>query len=119
MRFRSRGDPHEIVEEVGKADVVFLLPHQAEQLAPKSVDLFVNISSLHEMTMAQVEAYFAMIDKVTRGHLYTKQWKSFTNPKDRITIAEGDYPYPASWRRVLSRTARAQPAFFEAVYRVE
>jgi hypothetical protein len=48
-----------------------------------------------------------------------KQWKSFTNSKDGITIREEDYPYSPLWHRILSRTSLAHPEFFEAIYRVE
>ena len=118
MRFRCFGDIEDVREELQAADIVFLLPHQAELLAAKSVDLFVNISSLHEMTKAQVSVYFRLIDRLTRGHFYTKQWKNFVNERDGIAMAETDYPYEPRWKRVLRRTARAQPAFFEALYQL-
>lgn len=118
MRFRCFDALSEVREEFEQADIVFLLPHQAELLVEKSVDLFVNISSLHEMTREQVGAYFRLIDRLTSGHFYLKQWKSFDNLKDGITINEGGYPYPSSWRKLWTRTARAQPAFFEALYAI-
>ena len=70
------------------------------------------------MTRPQIDTYFGLIDRLTRGYFYMKQWKSFTNPRDGITIRERDYPYPQRWKCLLSRTARAQPAFFESVYAV-
>lgn len=116
LRFSCCDDAAALRAGLEQADIAFLLPHQAELLPDRSVDLFVNISSLHEMTREQVGAYFGLIDRLTRGHFYMKQWKRFENRTDGVTISEGDYPYRASWRRVFSRTARAQPAFFEALY---
>jgi putative sugar O-methyltransferase len=118
LRFSCFLDMAQMREQLEWADVAFLLPHQAELLAEKSVDLFINISSLHEMTRPQIDTYFGLIDRLTRGYFYMKQWKSFTNPRDGITIRERDYPYPQRWKCLLSRTARAQPAFFESVYAV-
>ena len=118
MRFRPFKDFSEIKDEFEQADVIFLLPHQAEQLAEKSIDLFINISSLHEMTREQITAYFTLINKLTCGHFYLKQWKKFKNATDGITIAEADYPYRDSWQKIFSRTARAQPNFFEALYKI-
>ena len=118
MRFHPFKKIGEVRDEFAAADVVFLLPHQAEQLKEKSVDLFVNISSLHEMTQAQIKQYFGLINQLTRGYFYMKQWKSFRNNNDGITITEAGYPYDPAWKKILSRTARAQPAFFEAVYKI-
>jgi len=95
-----------------RSKVRFLLP---DQLPPNRFDLTINISSFHEMTPAQVEEYFAFID-ATSKKLYLKQWKSWHNPSDDVTITESDYPYRSNWRRIYSRTTLAQPSFFEALY---
>jgi putative sugar O-methyltransferase len=119
MRFRSFTDLADVREELTAADLVFLLPHQAELLDAKSIDYFVNISSLHEMTLAQIDTYFAMVDRLTRGFFYTKQWQSFTNVRDGITIREQDYPYRPQWHRVYSRTPASHPLFFESLLRID
>lgn len=117
--FRADHDPASLRLALSQSDVVFLLPHQAELMADESVDLFINISSLHEMTPPQVEVYFSIIHRLTRGHFYLKQWKSFSNPRDGVTITERDYPYGRAWTRLYSRSALAQPAFFEAMYAID
>jgi len=118
MRFRPFDDFSEIQEDFDRSDIVFLLPHQAEKLRTKSIDFFVNISSFHEMTFVQIDKYFDLIDRITRGYFYTKQWHSFSNVRDDITIAEEDYPYRAGWEQIYSRTPDSHPQFFEALYRV-
>lgn len=118
MRFSCFESLEDVQEDFEQADIVFLLPHQAEQVKSKSIDLFLNISSLHEMTHAQIKEYFRLIDRLTRGYFYMKQWKSFTNPRDGITIGKDSYPFPSSWRPLLDRTALAQPAFFETLYQI-
>jgi len=112
-RFEDYGQVH---EELEQADLVFLLPHQAELLPRKSVDLFVNISSLHEMRMDQIRAYFNLIDRITKGNFYMKQWFVSRNPHDRIIIRHRDYPVPGNWNKVYLRKARVQVSFFEAMY---
>lgn len=118
MRFRPFDDFAEVQEEFDRSDIVFLLPHQAERLKAKSIDMFVNISSLHEMTIPQIDTYFGLVDRLTRGHFYTKQWHSFHNVRDNITITERDYPYRTSWKQVYTRTPDSHPQFFEALYKV-
>lgn len=41
--------------------------HQLQALPHKSVDMFVNISSLHEMRMDQIRYYFAEAERLTRN----------------------------------------------------
>ena len=118
MRFRPFDSFAEVEQEFNQADVVFLLPHQAEQLPRKSVDYFVNISSFHEMTLAQIEVYFDLVDRLTRGHFYMKQWQSFENKRDGITIAQKDYPYRSQWKQVYTRTPPSHPSFFETLFEI-
>lgn len=116
--FRPFGDFKDVASEIDQADLIFLLPHQAEMLPGKSVDLFVNISSLHEMKPEQIGAYFELIDRLTRGYFYSKQWLVSRIPYDDITISRSDYPVPGSWRELYSRKARVQESFFEAMYAI-
>ncbi len=106
----------DVKKEFNDADIAFLLPHQAEMLPEKSVDLFINISSLHEMKIDQINAYFKLIEKLTRGYFYTKQWWVSHNPADGITITPKDYPVPANWKQLYLRKAKVQTYFFEAMY---
>jgi len=106
----------EIEKEFESSDICFLLPHQAEVLPRKYFDLFINISSLHEMKMDQIQTYFKLIDRLTRGCFYSKQWLVSNNPDDGTKITEGDYPVPPTWRELYHRTAKVQVSFFEAMY---
>jgi putative sugar O-methyltransferase len=118
FEFRCFESFAEVEDEFEAADIAFLLPHQAEMLPRKSVDLFVNISSLHEMTPEQIEVYLGLIDRLTRGYFYSKQWFVSENPHDGVRIRHEDYPIPAHWRQLYFRPARVQTAFFEAMYEV-
>jgi hypothetical protein len=105
-----------VEKEFNDADIIFLLPHQAEMLPAKSVDLFINISSLHEMKIEQIHAYFKLIDKLTKGFFYSKQWWVSHNPADGITITPREYPVPQNWKQLYLRSAKVQSYFFEVMY---
>src|SRR3990170_4847641 len=49
--FRHFSTYSDVRDELESAQIAFFLPHQLELLPPGSVDLFINISSLHEMRM--------------------------------------------------------------------
>lgn len=116
--FRCFGQFEEIEQEFHEADIIFLLPHQAAMLPAKCIDLFINISSLHEMQLQQIKEYFKLIDKLTSGYFYSKQWIVSKNSIDEIVIEKNDYPVPKNWQELYSRKAKVQVRFFEAIYRI-
>jgi len=87
-------------------------------LPAKCMDLFISISSLQEMRSDQIATYFRLIDHLTGGRFYMKQWRVSQNPHDEVTIRQEDYPVPPHWRLLYSRQAPVQRRFFEAMYRL-
>ena len=57
-----------------------MTPNQLELLPDRSIDMFLNISSLHEMRMDQIRYYFTEIERLTRRYFYFKQWQETTVP---------------------------------------
>jgi putative sugar O-methyltransferase len=118
FRFRHFDSHAEVADELAAAQIAFLTPNQLEILEPLGVGLFVNISSLHEMRPEQIVHYLGQVDRHCAGSFYTKQWQSWSNADDGVTIKREDYPIPAHWETVYSRDHPIQTAFFEALYRV-
>lgn len=117
FKFRPFARFEDVAQEFEQAQLAFLLPHQLELIPDKSVDLFINISSLHEMLPSQISYYLNQIDRVTSGHFYMKQWKKWYNAVDQIEIND-EYPIPEHWSTVFRRECRVQTMFFEALYRI-
>ena len=118
FRFRAFRSYDEVAVEFEAARLRFLAPHQLQLLPEKSFDYFVSISSLHEMTLAQVHNYFALVDRYCRGRFYTKQWRVSRTQMNGCTLRENDYPVPATWRTIYQRRHPIQRMFFEALYDV-
>jgi putative sugar O-methyltransferase len=117
--FRPFTDFEEVREEFESARIRFLAAPQIELLPPKTFDLFMNVSALHEMTMAQVENYLRQMDRLCRGRVYTKQWRTSRANVNGEVIREDEYPIPAGWRQVYHRRHPIQRMFFDALYEVE
>ena len=117
--FRPFQTYDEVRDEFEKAQVAFLLPHQLELLPDNSADLFINISSLHEMRMDQIDYYFRIIRRVIRKYAYIKQWKESRIPFEDIVIRETDYPVPSEWKQIYWRTCAVQDSFFEALFELD
>lgn len=116
--FRDFDDPAAVANELAGSSLVFLLPHQLASLPSLQAELFVNISSLHEMRPDQIAVWFELIDRHTVGRFYTKQWLHSVNVFDDLVIRREDYPVPEHWEAILDRDVQIPPDFFEAVYRV-
>jgi putative sugar O-methyltransferase len=114
--FRGWNGFDEICDEIEAADFAYLLPHQLSLLPDDYVDLFVNISSLHEMRFDQIAHYLAEIRRVVRpgGHFYLKAWKVSTNPIEKIVVRESDYQL-GDWDVAYRRTPAVQTRFFETL----
>ncbi len=114
--FRPFSNFSDIQKDFDDADIIFLTPNQLELLPDKSVDLFINISSLHEMRMDQIRYYFGEIERLTKKYFYFKQWKETTVPFENETIREADYPVRDNWKLVYRQQCAVQHKFFEALY---
>jgi putative sugar O-methyltransferase len=108
----------DVADEFEAAQIVFLTPNQLDLLPPQRADLFVNVSSLHEMRPDQIEHYFAAIQTHCAGRFYTKQWQRSINEHDGLVISHDGYPVPAGWQVVFDRPHPVQVEFFEALYKL-
>lgn len=97
----------------------FLAPEQAVSLPGAAFDLAVSISSLQEMTPAQVAGYLALLDRTAAGGtVFLKQWQTWRNPDDDVQLRFADYPVPGGWEELLREPARVQTRFVQAAWRL-
>ncbi len=103
----------------GASDPVmtFMLPQGLEYLPDKSLDLVINVSSLHEMTFDQIETYFALVDRKAR-YFYLKQWFNWTNETDNQNVSIMSYPVRRHWRLLNLRLNPTNSRMFEALFQL-
>ncbi len=107
-----------IKKEFESSRIRFLMPHQIELLPSKSINLFINISSLHEMRVEQIKNYFNQIERLGTGYIYTKQWlRSMTTDNNHIKMSQ--YPIPKTWKVIYQHRHKIQSMFFEALYQIK
>ncbi|OGE33572.1 hypothetical protein A3D83_01210 [Candidatus Daviesbacteria bacterium RIFCSPHIGHO2_02_FULL_41_10] len=118
FKFRPFKSFKEIKKEFEESSIKFLMPHQIRLLPRKYFDLFINISSLHEMTRKQIKYYFSEINRLSKGYFYTKQWRK-SRTSDNQFIREDEYPIPKNWR-IMHRRRRhpIQNMFFDSLYKI-
>jgi len=116
FKFRSFKLFKEVKKEFESSRIQFLMPHQVELLPNKYFELFINISSLHEMTREQIKNYIKQINRLCKGYFYTKQWRR-SRIKDNQFIKQNEYPIPRNWRIIYTRNRHPiQKMFFDALY---
>jgi putative sugar O-methyltransferase len=99
--------------------LAFLTPSEADSLPAASFDLAVSISSLQEMTPAQVARYIRLFDRVASGGtVFLKQWREWRNPEDGVVMRFTDYPLPASWQLRRRERPAVQTTFVQAAWRL-
>ena len=116
--FRPFSTFQDVEEDFAAADIIFITPNQLELLPAKSVDLFLNISSMHDMRTEQIEYYFGEIVRVTQGYFYFKQLQNSTNSAENSSLSESDYPIPDEWRLISRQDCGASAGYFEALYKL-
>lgn len=114
--FRPIGSFEDVADEFNHSSIIFLTPNQLALLPDNATDLFINISSLHEMRMDQIRYYFTEIERLTRRYFYFKQWKETTVPFENENVREADYPVGGHWQLINRQQCEVQHKFFEALY---
>lgn len=118
FKFRSFNSYNEIKTEFEDAKIRFLMPHQMKLLPKKEFDIFITISSLHEMRKDQILNYIKEIGRLTKGYFYSKQWMR-SHTKDNRNIKESEYPIPKKWTKVLWNSPHPiQRSFFDVLYKI-
>lgn len=119
FRYRSFKDFALVKDEFDDCRIRFLLPSQIELLPSKYFNLFINISSLHEMERAQIVNFISHIDRLCSGCFYTKQWRR-SLVKDNGHIRMNEYPIPGHWAEIYKHVRHPiQRMFFDALYRMK
>lgn len=118
FKYRPFSTFAEVETEFEQARIRFLMPYQIELLPEKYFDLFINISSLHEMTRDRIKNYVDQINRLTKHFFYTKQWRK-SRTKDNDHIKEKEYPIPKKWKVIMRRSPHPiQKMFFDALYKI-
>ncbi len=116
----SRSIPSFNKRSLGTWECAFLGAQDLERFEDKSLDFVVNICSFQEMTLEQVEQYFAIIDRKLRGTLYTLQlWSHKTHTWELGEVSGYDaYPFRPHWQLQYARNAAWSDLYFEAALSV-
>jgi len=115
--FRHFDSFEEVRQELASCDLAFFTPNQMEYFPAGYFDIFLSISTLPEMSPAQVRHYLQMLSKLSSGYVYFKQWSDWFNPADQVRYRTKDFDLDSNWSLCLERADLIQPLFFERLWR--
>jgi putative sugar O-methyltransferase len=122
FKFRHFSSFSEIQKEYYESDVCFFTPNQLEMFPEKEIDVFINISSLHEMRFDQIQKFYQLIDAKTKGIFFTKQYPDIIKLSNGLSgayeVPFNKYPTPPNWKLIFNRQNEINPRFTEAIYQI-
>jgi putative sugar O-methyltransferase len=116
--FRPFDNFEDIAEELSQCRFAFFASSQLETFPENYFNLFINVCSLMEMRLDSINYFFREIERVTRGHFYTKQWLVQNNRKDNISVKKEDYPVPAHWKNLHDSIDPINRRLFQQVWQI-
>lgn len=116
--FRSFDNFEDVAQELSECRFAFFASSQLEKFPDNYFNLFINVCSLMEMRVDSISYFFREIERVTRGHFYTKQWLRQNNREDGIVIEKKDYPVPAVWKNRHDSIDPINRRLFQQVWEV-
>jgi hypothetical protein len=116
FRWRPFTDWDSVAREIAQADIAFFTIDQLALFPERSVDVFASISTIHEMTPDQIEAYMALQFRATPRAIYTKNWTSWFNHLDENSFESTSIVAPEGWRAALDTADDIIPDFTEKLF---
>ena len=122
FKFRHFENFSEIEDEFNQSEICFFTSNQLELLPENIINLFINISSLHEMSKKQIETFHNLIDKITKGYFFSKQYPDTMKLPEELSgayeIPFHEYPIPKNWKIIYKDNEKINPRFDIIIYKI-
>jgi putative sugar O-methyltransferase len=116
FRFRHFDRIEDVQDEIDRASVALFTANQIRKFPDNYFDVTVSISTLPEMRQDQVDLYLAEFQRLSRGHIFLKQFKAWKNPSDGTDLTIDSYRLHPDWQLVVDRSDPVIPCFFNRVW---
>jgi len=114
-RFDGGTNSKSLSDVINKFDLIFLMPDQVKFLPEQSVDLFIAIDCLHEMTPKMINRYFEVADHISKN-IYFKCWNVQRATTSSRLLGFNDYPVKQNWKRIFHEECGVPNEYFHALY---
>jgi putative sugar O-methyltransferase len=116
FRFRRFDRFDDVRNELDRASVALFTSNQISKFPAHYFDVMVSISTLPEMRHDQVDFYLSEFERLSRGHIFLKQFTTWRNPNDGTELSRENYRFSSDWSLMLDRTDPVISEFFNRVW---
>jgi putative sugar O-methyltransferase len=94
-----------------EAGIKFHLTKDLLKFESKSIDIFINVACFQEMSYAQIDSYFNIINEKAE-YLYTQQ------RYHDLAMEYKTYPYRSHWKKIFDNDITFLPLWFESMFKL-
>lgn len=118
FEFRHFDDFEEVREELASCRFAFFTSNQIEKIPNDYFDLFINMNSLAEMQLRQIENFLAHIDRLTTQSFFSRQQFLNYNPVEKVELTKVNYSLPeTNWNLILDKVDDIYPEYFNQIWK--
>jgi len=117
FEFRHFDNFSDIQKELDECRFAFFTSNQIEKLPSDYINLFINLNSLAEMRLNQINNFLQQIDRVTLLAFMSRQQLASINPVELVSLSKDNYKMPERWRLILDNADEIFPSFFNQIWR--
>ena len=114
--FRDFDSWTDVEAEYSASRFAFFSPNQIKHFPAKSIDVFINLCSLMEMTREQIAYFLDRIGQLTRRTFMSKQWYKWKNENDDITVTKDDFRLAHGFVPSYDATDEIHPDLFVQIW---
>jgi len=116
FQFRHFDSFDEIRRELDGCRFAFFTANQIEKIPSDYLDVFINLNSLQEMRIDQIQNFLAQIDRVTSKAFLSRQWSEKMDHLNNVRVTKDLFRMSARWRLVLDRVDDISPESFNQIW---
>ena len=115
----------ELINEINKYDISFIMPHQLNFFKNKNYDLTIAIDCIHEMDKETIKNYFYNINRFSKL-FYFSVWKQTSVPfsgifrkySNNLDYFSNDYQIPKNWKKIYEKDLIFPSNFISSGYKI-
>ena len=117
FEFRHFNDFAEIRDELQECRFAFFTSNQIEKIPNDYFHIFINMNSLAEMRLDQIQNFLHHIDRVTSEAFLSRQQQHSVNPVEGVPLSKADFSMPDRWQLIVDKEDDIYPLFFNQIWK--
>lgn len=117
FEFRHFDDFAEIRDELHECRFAFFTSNQIEKIPNDYFNIFINMNSLAEMRLDQIQNFLHHIDRLASGAFLSRQQQYSVNPVEGVPLSKAEFSMPDRWQLIVDKEDDIYPLFFNQIWK--